>query len=64
MIEGRFKHGTQHGSGGILNELNTRADFNYLQATDKGFILNKKQGWSSSSSFLLLLIKPEAIDIP
>lgn len=55
MIEGKLKHGTQHGSGGILNGLNTMADLSFMEdrATDNGLS-------STKSFFLLLFMKCEA----
>ncbi len=45
MIEGNLKHGTQHGSGGILNGLNTRADFSLVKdwTTDNGVSRTKNK---------------------
>lgn len=39
MIESKLKHGTKHGSGGILNRLITGADFSFMEhwAADNDF---------------------------
>lgn len=63
IVRGKLKHGTQHGSGGILNGLNTRAEVRFMEdwASDNGLLWTKsKASLAISAFFLLLFIKCEA----